>query len=116
MSPLDSIIQDQQGNGYQPTLAEMASGGYNHAQKWMNPQQTSLYPGQSPNAKQGTFGSIAEDDSPPGAPDYAKGPLANLPPTPAPTPVPQQTTAQAQPFQIDDNLLKRFTWSNAFNA
>lgn len=74
MTPLDRL----QG----PSLAEMAAGGWNHAEKWMNPQATSQFPGQAPLPQ-----SNVTDDSPPGAPGYANGPLANPPrPTPAPTP------------------------------
>lgn len=70
MTPLDRL----QG----PSLSEMAAGGWNHAEKWMNPQATSQFTGQAPLPQSG------ETDSPPGAPDYVNGPLAN--PKPQPTP------------------------------
>lgn len=82
MTPIDRL----QG----PSLSEMAAGGWNHAEQWMNPGATSRFPGQSPLPQ-----SSVEDDSPPGAPAYANGPLANLP-QPTPSPRPGTTSAAAE--------------------
>lgn len=115
MNAIDTLIADHGNSSLYgstdsgPSLGEMASGGFNHAQQWSNPNQT--YPGQSPVMRPGLTGiasAMSEADLPPGSEGtYAGGPLANPKPTATPTPPTQS---------IDMDLLKRFSWSTAFDT
>lgn len=77
------------------SLQTLAAGGTNHQESWTNGQASpAAFPKQAP------FSAI-ESDLPPGMEGtYAGGPLAN-PPKPSPTP--------------NQNLLKKFSWSSAFD-
>lgn len=78
------------------SLTTLADGGFNHAQAWMSGS-----PAPQRAIEQQPFNAI-DPDVPPGAPDYASGPLAN-PPKPSPTP------------SMAPDVLKRFSFSSAFD-
>lgn len=139
MNAIDQLLANRSAMSMQPqgpSLSEMASGGWNHAEQWMNPAATRSYPGQSPTAPIRTFGST-EEDSPPGTEGtYIRGPLANPKPSPSPAPRsleqdvppgaggtyyggplanPPRPSPTPAPRSLDMGLLKRFSWSSAFD-